>query len=367
MIKQRMRLLMAPRLLFPLCLMALLPWPLYAAAWVAVRLRSKPRQSALICRQRMYLKTVRRIPLCLIALLPWPLYAADDDRGIRLGAENTAKWRFGVVVKAPSSVVSGIRATMPVPMNWPEQTVRQLGLEKTANVASVSFRPLDDGVKLMVVSIPRLAAGEVASAAVTFEVMKRRIESPNETDLYKIAKPPASLAKFLTPSPYIESRDSQITSLAAKLTADQPRGWDKAATIFDWVRANVKYEFAEQIKPATAALTDGIGDCEELSSLFIALCRASKIPARAVWVPGHTYPEFYLLDEQGRGHWFPCQAAGAQREFGSMIEDRPILQKGDNFTVPGERAPQRYVKQSLTAKDAAAPPEVKFILERVKE
>ena len=50
-----------------------------------------------------------------------------------------------------------------------------------------------------------------------------------------------------------------------------------------------------------------------------------------------------------------------------MNDDRPILQKGDNFTVPGERAPQRYVKQSLSAKDAAAPPEVRFIMERVKE
>ena len=105
--------------------------------------------------------------------------------------------------------------------------------------------------------------------------------------------------------------------------------------MFDWVRANVKYEFAEEIKPAIEALKDGKGDCEELSSLVIALCRASGIPARAVWVPGHCYPEFCLNDEQGKPHWFPCQAAGADRQFGSMIEDRPILQKGDNFRVPG--------------------------------
>jgi hypothetical protein len=49
-----------------------------------------------------------------------------------------------------------------------------------------------------------------------------------------------------------------------------------------------------------------------------------------------------------------------------MIEDRPILQKGDNFKVPEERGPQRYVKQFLTARNAAADPEVKFVLERVK-
>ena len=146
-----------------------------------------------------------------------------------------------------------------------------------------------------------------------------------------------------------------MTSLAAELTAGKEQGWERTAAIFDWVRENVKYEFAEQIKPAVAALKDGQGDCEELSSLFIAICRASKIPARAVWVPGHTYPEFYLVDDRGQGHWFPCQAAGAKREFGSMSEDRPILQKGDNFLVPEERGPQRYVKQFLSAKNAACP------------
>jgi hypothetical protein len=202
---------------------------------------------------------------------------------------------------------------------------------------------------------------------VTFEISKRRMEAPEDTTVYQLPKPNSHLAKFLAPSPYIESRDAKIKSLAMELTRDKQPAWEQAAAVFDWVRANVKYEFAEQIKPAVAALKDGHGDCEELSSLVIAICRANKIPARAVWIPGHTYPEFYLADDHGKGHWFPCQAAGAQRQFGGMSEDRPILQKGDNFLVPGDRTPQRYVKQTLSAKDAAAPPEVKFIMERVKE
>jgi hypothetical protein len=70
-----------------------------------------------------------------------------------------------------------------------------------------------------------------------------------------------------------------------------------------------------------------------MGSLFVALCRAESIPARLVRVPGHCYPEFYLLDRNGKGHWFPCQAAGT-RAFGSMPDPRPILQKGDNVLVP---------------------------------
>ena len=50
-----------------------------------------------------------------------------------------------------------------------------------------------------------------------------------------------------------------------------------------------------------------------------------------------------------------------------MSEDRPILQKGDNFRVPEEKGQQRYVKPFLSAKNAAADPVVKFVLEKVAE
>jgi hypothetical protein len=312
------------------------------------------------------LRHLPNISLMLILFAALPLCAAESDRGIRLGESTKTQWRFGVEVRAVGGPVSGVLATLPIPMDWPEQQVKRVSEEKSPRIGRVSYRPLEGGVTQMVVSIPKLATGEEASIIVTFEITKRRLEGPAETSVYQVpTKPGTELRKFLQPSPYIESKAPEIELLAAQLKVKDSTGWDQTAAIFDWVRANVKYEFAKEIKPAVAALKDHQGDCEELSSLVIALCRASKIPARAVWVPGHCYPEFYLLDDRGRGHWFPCQAAGADRQFGSMLEDRPILQKGDNFKVPEEPGPQRYVKQFLSAKDAAAQPEVKFVMERV--
>jgi hypothetical protein len=63
-----------------------------------------------------------------------------------------------------------------------------------------------------------------------------------------------------------------------------------------------------------------------------------------VWIPDHCYPEFYLEDEQGKGTWFPCQAAGT-RQFGEMDEYRPILQKGDRFKVPEKGQQVRYIAE----------------------
>lgn len=284
----------------------------------------------------------------------------------RYGENIVKQFRVGVMVRATGNI-TGLLATTPVPMDWPEQSVKLIAEEKSPNLGKVSYRELEGGVKQLLVAIPRMQAGEEANCILTYEVTKRIQDEPvGVEELVVPGKVGKELSKYLLPSPFIESNDAKIRAQAPQLIANKPNAWEQVAAIFDWVREKVKYQFAEEIKPAIAALRDGVGDCEELSSLFIAFCRANRIPARAVWVPGHTYPEFYLEDASGKGHWIPCQAAGAGRDFGRMKEDRPILQKGDNFKVPEERLPQRYVKQFLKAANAQANPEVKFILERDK-
>jgi hypothetical protein len=87
-----------------------------------------------------------------------------------------------------------------------------------------------------------------------------------------------------------------------------------------------------------------------MSCLFVALCRAGKIPARIVRVPEHCYAEFYLeLKPEGRtgskrgtvpsGFWFPCQVSGTY-SFGGIPEKRVILQKGDSFPHPDVDKPR---------------------------
>jgi hypothetical protein len=81
-----------------------------------------------------------------------------------------------------------------------------------------------------------------------------------------------------------------------------------------------------------------------------------------VWVPGHTYAEFYLLDDEGKGHWFPCQPAGA-RAFGGIPDNRPILQKGDNFKDPDRPKDRlRYLNVFLKVAKPQGTPKVKEIV-----
>ena len=317
---------------------------------------------------RILLLTFAMVAAALSAGSAWAQITHDDDDtgGVRLGATVTQRYRVGVYVKAVGGTVRGITATLPVPLDWPEQTVRIGEEDISAAVKSVRYRTLGGSVKQMLIEIPLIPGGEEAHALVTFEIDRRQILMPADTSGYVIPKKvDRDLRRFLGPSPQIEIRNRKIRTLAKKIVAEHEGAWDKTEAIYDHVIENIAYEFGP-LKGAVRALNDGTGDCEDLSSLFIAMCRASGIPARTVWVPDHCYPEFYLVDGKGDGYWFPCQAAGT-RAFGEMAEQRPILQKGDNFRVPEKKRPQRYVAEYLhgLAVKGGGKPKVRWVRELI--
>jgi hypothetical protein len=291
-----------------------------------------------------------------------------DAGGPKVGEKSeTTRWQFGVIVKASGGPCKGISGYFAVPTDWPEQDV-QVVEEKVPTSAKIQYEMVDGGVKIMNVHIAQLPASDEAKVLVIVELHRREILPPSNTDVYVLSDPkklPAGIKRYLQPSPKIESRDPKIRDLAKEVGVDKEKGWDHVEAIYDWVRDHVQYKQGE-LKGAVAALREGYGDCEEITSLFIAICRAADIPARSVWVLGHCYPEFYLDDDKGQGHWFPCQSAGA-RQFGGITELRPIMQKGDNFRPPkNSKKRQRYVNEYLTGSPATKggnPPQCQFVRE----
>ncbi len=277
--------------------------------------------------------------------------AADDTAAtgpqwrLSYDSPKAERWRIGMRLDTNGVACKDILATFPIPMPWPEQTVRLLHQEIDPRVDRWTVRTLPGGARQVVLAMSAVPAG--ASPEITFEleVARSRILPPEQTDDLVIPKRPANPLKiFLGTSPYIDSGDGRIRAAARELGAEEhANAWAHVEAIYDWVREKVEYVEGD-IKTASQALRDGKGDCEEMTSLFVAICRASRIPARMVWIHDHCYPEFYLEDADGNGTWFPCQAAGT-RQFGRMDEYRPVLQKGDRFKVPEKRQPVRYVAE----------------------
>ena len=90
------------------------------------------------------------------------------------------------------------------------------------------------------------------------------------------------LNRYLISEKFIQSYKSSLVRKAATLT-----GATKLETlrnIYDFIAHHMSFELQNKTFGALHGFNKKIGDCSEYSSLFIALCRLNKIPAK--WVVG---------------------------------------------------------------------------------
>ncbi|MFW6125001.1 MAG: transglutaminase-like domain-containing protein, partial [Pirellulales bacterium] len=291
------------------------------------------------------------------------LDASDSSRpfSIELADPQTRTMEIGIRVTADRGPVHSLIAVTPVPIPWPEQKVEVLE-QSVSPGAEARLRTVDGAAGQLRLAVRALRAGQSAEAVYRFKITRYRQQFRGPAERLVVPeRMPREVRRYLTPSPGIESRHASIRRLASDLARREETAWQRARRMHQWMYENVEYTDGA-FKGALRAKVDGTGDCEERAALFIALCRASGIPARTVWVPGHCYAEFYLQDDQERSHWIPAQSAGPPW-FGEMNDARPILQKGDRFRTP-ERPGEllRYVHNWLRA---SGPVDAEFILREV--
>src|SRR5262245_4027854 len=119
----------------------------------------------------------------LSCLFLWSTATRAADAGPRLGAGETTRLQVGLTVKAGPGPMRGIVATAPMPIDWPEQTVKIVHKEVTRHVKKLSYRSLP-GAKQMVVEIPQLAGGEEATALLTLEITRKALLAPENTSAF---------------------------------------------------------------------------------------------------------------------------------------------------------------------------------------
>lgn len=148
----------------------------------------------------------------------------------------------------------------------------------------------------------------------------------NISYIYPDAYITTELSKYLKPQDKIESNNIKMINQAKELTKDLKNNYEKAKNIFEFTNKHIKYDkdIRYANKGALSGLENKMGVCEDYADLFVALCRASNIPARVVtgnalvdvpvdsmvkndWynVKGyrHAWAEFYL---NGYG-WVPVE------------------------------------------------------------
>ncbi len=179
----------------------------------------------------------------------------------------------------------------------------------------------------------RWAASETnRNLTFTFTATRKELNRP----VFPVAEPgwnPADHALYLR-STRMAPLDDDIRQLAEQIIEGKKNVLEQARAIYDWTVENTTRN-PETLGCGTgdilSLLQHPCGKCADISSIFIALCRASGVPAREVFgirmgtVPvqdittwQHCWAEFFL---PGKG-WVPVDPADVRKKM--LVDDLPL-------------------------------------------
>jgi len=133
---------------------------------------------------------------------------------------------------------------------------------------------------------------------------------------------------------YIDPADPQIKAIAdSVLNTSSTNAFLLAKALFTWLKENVHYQThaAEGVQPAALTLSLKAGDCDDLSFLYISLCRAVGVPARfirgylitdtpSVQAVAHAWVEVFIGTGVGIGGWIPVETSCITNSVQTDIE-----------------------------------------------
>jgi hypothetical protein len=238
---------------------------------------------------------------------------------------------------------TNVEAATPVPLAHPEQQVDDVRLEIEG--CQAELRQVSEGASLLYLVAPQFARGQKIQAIAHYTLTLKKQYLGYESDQFPDHQPPPPppiRKQYLQASPGIQTDSPEVRKLLARLRAqDKPHPWRLAERAKSWIAENIRPQVGKFIGVVNA-LKGRHGDCEEMAGIFVAICRAARIPARLVWVPNHNWAELYLTDHDGVGHWIPSHTS-CYRWFGWTGVHELVIQKGDRVTPPHERNAQRLL------------------------
>ena len=173
-----------------------------------------------------------------------------------------------------------VRLWIPLPHDSEYQTVD--GIEYDAGSASSVISGDDWGNQILYVEWDENAEPADRVVTIHFDVKREEVLHPeikeDENEVFS-----EEIKKNLEPSKNLPLND-QVKAKAMEVTEGKSTDLEKARAIYDWVIANMNRN--EEVKGCgegdVCALLDTTmsGKCTDINSMFVALCRASGIPAR---------------------------------------------------------------------------------------
>ena len=127
----------------------------------------------------------------------------------------------------------------------------------------------------------------------------------SDLPLFTIPYEQKDFKEHLKPTVFIQSKDKDIVKKAQEIVGSEVDAIKAVRRIKDWVFHSIEKKPTLSIPSALDVLKVKVGDCNEHSTLFVALCRAVGIPSKLcagiVYIEGSFY--YHAWSEVFLGRW----------------------------------------------------------------
>jgi hypothetical protein len=285
--------------------------------------------------------------LLLLGALP---AAADEITRAALGPR-TVRLTYAAKVMPPDGA-HVVELWLPLPREE-DQTIRDLRLVGSADPSIVVLHPSGDRVAYVRLERPKGPVTLTESVLVS----RREVDGAPSAATRDGVIDRVAYADGLRPSSFVLVND-EIETIARKTTAAATGTVAKARAIYDYVFDHMQYDKSVPgwgLGDIPYCLKVGKGNCTDFHTLFIAVARASGIPAR--WSMGfplaygdgrtapatdqavagyHCWAEFYA---PGAG-WVPVDISEARKHlelkdyfFGHLSGNRVLFTRARDFVL----------------------------------
>ena len=177
------------------------------------------------------------------------------------------------------------------------------------NISEDKEASFDLGITASVVAESFLVSDLSGTDALTIQEIKTSYPTKSERYLQLQSNRSARL---------IDPTNSNIKSVAQNVVdeAETDNSFLLAKSLFLWLKENTAYQIhndAGSVQPAAVTFQKKTGDCDDLSFLYISLCRAAGVPARFI--------RGYLLSEDITGTMIATPHAWTEVFVGGSIGD----------------------------------------------
>jgi transglutaminase-like putative cysteine protease len=174
---------------------------------------------------------------------------------------------------------------------------------------------------------------------------------------------------------FIDPYDFNITAIAETIhgNAETNNSFLLAKSLFVWLKENIQYQTHPNdggVRPAAVTLYNKVGDCDDLSFLYVSLCRVLGIPARFIRgylltgydngtaiATAHAWVEVFVGGSVGHNGWIPVECAcctksietDINQNFGveSAFHLRLFVDDGSNESLASSLSGISYVTHGL--------------------